>query len=159
MRRAPVVSIVCSDSRYRTRHSVGTLATGVSRCLQLFEIRIRARNFCNRYMVSKRVQNNIQVVRGCGYLWKTSEWPVAVPFPSDFGKSNGDGQGPQVCVRSEEMNPLYDFPLSCANASGSLLCRTTKLPTAEEDLHPSRRLQVSSSSNDKIVTAVAAWEC
>ena len=57
---------------------------------------------------------------------------MAVPFPSDFGKSNGDGQGPQVCVRSEEMNPLYDFPLSCANASGSLLCRTTNLPTAEE---------------------------
>ena len=119
----------------KTADFVGTLATGVSRCLQLFEIRIRARNFCNRYMVSKRVQNNIQVVRGCGYLWKTSEWPVAVPFPSDFGKSNGDGQGPQVGVRTEDRNPLPDFALSRANAPGSLLRRIIKLVTAEEDLH------------------------
>ena len=70
-------------------------------------------------------------------------------------RSNGDGQSAQVCVRSEESNPLHDLPLSRANAPGSLLCRTTKLVTADEDLHPSRRLQVSSSSNAKLGAAVA----
>ena len=73
--------------------------------------------------------------------------------------TNGDGQCAQVCVRSDEMDPLYDFPLSCANASGSLLCRTTKLVTADEGLHPSRRRVTSSSSNAKLGAAVAAWEC
>ena len=71
-------------------------------------------------------------------------------FRSDFGKSNGDGQGPQVGVRTEDRNPLPDFALSRANAPGSLLRRATKLPTADEDLHPSQRLQVSSSPNDKL---------
>ena len=64
---------------------------------------------------------------------------MAVPFLSDFGKSNGDGQGPQVGVRTEDRNPLPDFTLSRANAPGSLLRRTTKLVTADVGLHPSRR--------------------
>ena len=50
---------------------------------------------------------------------------MAVPFLSDFGKSNGDGQGPQVGVRTEDRNPLPDFALSRANAPGSLLRRST----------------------------------
>ena len=61
-------------------------------------------------------------------------------FLSDFGKSNGDGQGPQVGVRTEDRNPLPDFALSRANGPGSLLRRTTKLATAGEDLHPPQGL-------------------
>ena len=81
---------------------------------------------------------------------------MAVPFLSDFGKSNGDGQGPQVGVRTEDRNPLPDFALSRANnAPGSLLRRSTKLVTAGEGLHPLRRRRTSSSSKDKLLVSVA----
>ena len=83
---------------------------------------------------------------------------MAVPFLSNFGKSNGDGQGPQVGVRTEDRNPLPDFALSRANAPGSLLRRSTKLVTAGEGLHPLRRRRTSSSSNSKNL-AVAVGFC
>ena len=69
-----------------------------------------------------------------------NEWPVvAVPFDLQFRESIGVGQRAQVSVRTEDRNPLHDLPLSRANAPGSLLCSTTKLSTADEDLRPSPR--------------------
>ena len=60
-------------------------------------------------------------------------------FSPILERANGDGQGPQVGVRTEDRNPLPDFALSRANAPGSLLRRSTKLVTAGEGLHPLRR--------------------
>ena len=80
---------------------------------------------------------------------------MAVPFSPILERANGDGQGPQVGVRTEDRNPLPDFALSRANAPGSLLRRSTKLVTAGEGLHPLWRRRTSSSSKAKLVSAVA----
>ena len=55
----------------------------------------------------------------------------------------------------EERNPLCHPVIAGANASGSLLHRSTKLSTASEGRHPSRGRRTSSSSKGELPVSVA----
>ena len=79
---------------------------------------------------------------------------VTISF-RELGATARDAQSAQVSVRGDEINPLCHPAIAGANASGSLLRRSTKLATAGEGLHPSRRRRTSSSSKGKLLVSVA----